>query len=80
MGFLSGYGVPQQRRLQLLENGVVNYGGGIFRLRAQVRTCRQRLQVDDPDTATLLKTVEGYLDGLISVGELEEESPEPRVP
>lgn len=65
------YDVPH--RLLLLENGVVNYGGGIFRLRAQVHACRRRLQIDDPDTAALLKTVEGYLDGLIAVGGLEEE-------
>lgn len=65
--------LPQLRRLLLLENGVVNYGGGIFRLRAQVCACRQKLQTDDPDTAALLKIVEGYLEGLITVGELGEE-------
>lgn len=63
---------PLLHRLLLLENGVINYGGGIFRLKSEVCKCLNRSHNTDPEITDVLKNVEGYLSGLIQLAELED--------
>ncbi|MGX9743024.1 hypothetical protein [Pseudocitrobacter corydidari] len=54
----------QFRRLQLLENGVRNYAGGIDALRLSVGEAKVRAHNQDREIESLLATLEGYLVGI----------------
>lgn len=58
------------KHLQLVENGVLNYGGGIFNLRRKV--IEARAGTKNQKLNSLFLDVESYLTGLIDVTEAEE--------
>lgn len=57
-------------RLRLLENAVINYGGGREALESRVREQARRLQWKEPETAALLREVAAYLHDVAAAGEL----------
>lgn len=57
-------------RLRLLENAVVNYGGGRDELEARVREEARRMQRIDAAAAALLREVAVYLHDVAITGEL----------
>ena len=58
-------------RLGVLENAVINYGGGIVHLQERVLKAAKPLRLSDPETARLLEDVARYLRDITSAGELD---------
>lgn len=58
-------------RLMLLENAVINYGGGIVHLESEVRGAAESLNDSEPETAQLLNDVVRYLRDVAKAGELD---------
>lgn len=57
-------------RLRLLENAVINYGGGISELESRVRATARRLRNTDAEAAGVLYDVAGYLRDIAIAGKL----------
>lgn len=60
-------------RLRLLENAVINYGGGRCVLETRVRDMARRMRNVDPEAAAVLYDVAAYLRDVAIAGELDEE-------
>lgn len=60
-------------RLRLLENAVINYGGGSCALLKRVRDTARRMRNVDSETAAVLYDVAAYLRDVAIAGELDEE-------
>ncbi|UIL51494.1 MULTISPECIES: hypothetical protein [Pantoea] len=60
-------------RLRLLENAVINYGGGRRALETRVRDTARRMRNVDSEAAALLYDVTAYLRDVAIAGELDEE-------
>lgn len=58
-------------RLGVLENAVINYGGGIVHLQERVLKAAKPLWLSDPETARLLEDVARYLRDITFAGELD---------
>ncbi|TNL04455.1 hypothetical protein CYD30_23670 [Kosakonia cowanii] len=65
------------KRLQLLENGVKNYSGGIFKLHDRVRSVLMSKDIDPVEILSLLKDLSLYFRDLKIVGRLEEDPSTP---
>lgn len=63
--------VSQPDRLQLLENAVINYGGGIVRLESRARGAAESLHKSEPEAAQLLNDIVRYLRDVAAVGKLD---------
>lgn len=61
------------RRLLLLENAVINYGGGRGKLEMRTRYMARRLQTFDADAAAVLYDAAAYLRDIGIAGNLEDE-------
>lgn len=59
------------RRLRLLENAVINYGGGLFTLLGRVENQATLHQKDCPEVAALLSEIAGYLHDVAIAGHLD---------
>lgn len=59
-------------RLRLLENAVINYGGGRNILEARVRNTARRMRHVDSEAAAVLYDVAAYLRDVAIAGELDE--------
>lgn len=51
----------EQFRLQLLENAVINYGGGIRTLENRVHRMAEQIKLSHPDASRLFSDIETYL-------------------
>lgn len=60
-------------RLRLLENAVINYGGGRRALEKRVRDTARRIRTIDSEAAAVLYDVAAYLRDVAIAGELDEE-------
>lgn len=65
------YDEKEKLRLMLLENAVINYGGGVHSLIARSECAAKRLQDSDPVCALLLKDIHRYLRDVVKAGKLE---------
>lgn len=59
------------QRLRLLENAVINYGGGRCELEARVRNTARRIRKTDAEAAAVLYDVAAYLRDVAIAGCLE---------
>ncbi|EMJ5851803.1 hypothetical protein R5P12_003530 [Klebsiella aerogenes] len=62
--------VDDIRRLRLLENAVVNYGGGLMNLQRRAAEMAPRLRDSSPDAAVLLGDIARYLQDVGECGHL----------
>lgn len=60
-------------RLRLLENAVINYGGGRHELEKRVRDTARRMRNVDSEAAAVLYDVAAYLRDVAIAGGLDEE-------
>ena len=60
-------------RLRLLENAVINYGGGRRALETRVRDTARRMRNVDSEAASVLYDVAAYLRDVAIAGELDDE-------
>lgn len=60
-------------RLRLLENAVINYGGGRHTLEIMARQTAQRMRNIDSEAAAVLFDVAAYLRDVAIAGELDED-------
>lgn len=60
-------------RLRLLENAVINYGGGRRTLEIRVRETAQRMRNVDSEASAVLYDVAAYLRDVAIAGDLDEE-------
>lgn len=58
-------------RLQLLENAVINYSGGIVRLEFRARGAANSLHDSEPEAAELLNDIVRYLRDVAAAGQLD---------
>ncbi|MGG8041383.1 hypothetical protein ACU63J_22830 [Klebsiella aerogenes] len=59
------------RRLRLLENAVLNYGGGLTTLMGRAENQATLHQSDCPEVAALLREIAGYLHDVAIAGHLD---------
>ncbi len=59
------------RRLQLLENAVINYGGGLLQLELRAANQATILRQREPETAELLDDIALYLHDVAATGRLD---------
>ncbi|MCU6278386.1 hypothetical protein [Enterobacter quasiroggenkampii] len=57
-------------RLRLLENAVINYGGGRDELELRVRETARRIRYTDAESASVLDDVAAYLRDIAIAGKL----------
>jgi len=62
--------ICELKRLQILENAVVNYSGGVFNLERKALAGMLRLENNYPEVSEVLAEIAHYLHGLIEAGRL----------
>ncbi|MES3576146.1 hypothetical protein [Enterobacter cloacae] len=59
------------RRLRLLENAIINYGGGLANLQQRARLQAEKLKVVNPEASKVFADVAYYLRDVAKAGQLD---------
>lgn len=59
------------RRLSILENAVINYGGGVNSLRSRALQYADVIDCDYPEVSVFLRDVSAYLRDVVIAGDLD---------
>ncbi|MDH6631319.1 UNVERIFIED_ORG: hypothetical protein M2355_000610 [Lelliottia amnigena] len=62
--------ICELKRLQILENAVINYSGGVFTLERKALAGIVHLENNNPEVSEILAEIAHYLHGLIEAGRL----------